>query len=339
MGIFSRPVSRAGLAHSQGWIRRSSPSESPWDAVMERGVGRPFQVLSLVTLLSVFGLVVLGGVVRLTESGLGCPDWPLCHGRIIPPANTSTLIEYSHRLAASVVGVLVAVMAFGVWRSYRSYPWLAIPASIAVVLLVVQVLLGGFTVLRELPGEIVMAHLATAEALLATLVVLCLGALSRLGTVAGGADPGLPLLAVAALVTAYIVLLTGSYVTVSGATVACGKAWPLCDGAILSGSHHAAMHMVHRLAGLLAAVLMALTLVGAWKRREREGWLGGLSVVVAVSFGVQILVGAVIMFSGFDLAPRLAHLAMASLVWVGLTGVVMLLWAPRGTRPQGVAGA
>ena len=302
-------------------------------------MGRPFQVLSIVTLLSVFGLVILGGVVRLTESGLGCPDWPLCHGKIIPAMNTSTLIEYSHRLMASVVGVLVAVMAFGAWRSYRRYPWLVVPASIAVVLLVIQVLLGGFTVLRELPGEIVMAHLATAEALLAALVVLCLGALGRLGAVGGRVDLRLPLLAAAALVTSYIVLLTGSYVTVSGATAACGKAWPLCDGAILSGSHHAAMHMVHRLAGLLAAVLMVLTLMGAWKWREGDGWLGKLSFAVAVSFGVQILVGAAIMLSGFDLAPRLAHLAVASLVWVGLCGVVVLLWAPGAPRLRGVAGA
>jgi heme A synthase len=297
------------------------------------------QVLSIVTLLAVFGLVVLGGVVRLTDSGLGCPDWPLCHGRIIPPMNTSTLIEYSHRLMASVVGVLVVLTALGVWRFYRRYPWLMAPACIAVLLLVVQVLLGGFTVLQELPGEIVMAHLATAEALLAVLVVLCLGAMGRLGAVVGRVDLRLSLLAAAALVMAYAVLLTGSYVTVSGSTAACGTAWPLCDGAFLSGSHHAAMHMVHRLAGLIAAVLMALTLVGAWKRRERDGWLGRLSLAVAAGFGVQIFVGAAIMFTGFDLASRLAHLAIASLVWLGLSAVVVLLWAPRSPRLRGAGGA
>jgi heme A synthase len=253
--------------------------------------------------------------------------------------NTSTLIEYSHRLMASVVGVLVVLTALGVWRFYRRYPWLMAPACIAVLLLVVQVLLGGFTVLQELPGEIVMAHLATAEALLAVLVVLCLGAMGRLGAVVGRVDLRLSLLAAAALVMAYAVLLTGSYVTVSGSTAACGTAWPLCDGAFLSGSHHAAMHMVHRLAGLIAAVLMALTLVGAWKRRERDGWLGRLSLAVAAGFGVQIFVGAAIMFTGFDLASRLAHLAIASLVWLGLSAVVVLLWAPRSPRLRGAGGA
>ncbi len=305
----------------------------------ERDVGRPLQVLSIVTLFSVLGLVVLGGVVRLTESGLGCPDWPLCHGQIIPPMNTDTLIEYSHRLMASVVGLLVVVTAFGIWRSYRRDPWLMAPAGIAVLLLLVQVLLGGFTVLRELSGEMVMAHLATAEALLAVLVVLSLAAMGRVGAIAGPPERRLSLMAAATLLMAYAVLLTGSYVTVSGSTPACGTAWPLCDGGILPGSHHAAMHMVHRVAGLVAAVLMAFTLVAAWRRRQRDGWLGRLSLAVAVAFGIQIFVGAAIMFSSFDLAARLAHLAVASLVWLGLSAVVVLLWAPREQRLRGAAVA
>ena len=68
-------------------------------------------------------------------------------------------------------------------------------------------------------------------------------------------------------------------------------------------------------------------------------WLGRLAVVVAVTFVVQILVGAGILFSGFDLAARLAHLAVASLVWVGLAGVVVLLWAPRPAATEGVGSA
>ena len=252
--------------------------------------------------------------------------------------DTATLIEYSHRLMASVVGLLVVATAVGVWRSHRKRPWLMAPASAAVVLLVAQVLLGGFTVLRELPGEIVMAHLATAEALLAVLVVLCLAALGRLGGAPVPADRRLSLLALSALVTAYAVLITGSYVAVSGSTPACGTSWPLCGGSILPGGHHAAMHMGHRLVGLAAAVLMALTLSAAWRRWEHDRWQGRLSLSVAAVFVVQIFVGAAIMFSSFDLAARLAHLAVASLVWLGLAAVVVLLWAPTEPRLRGASG-
>ena len=54
-------------------------------------------VVAALALLAAVGQVTLGGVVRLTDSGLGCPDWPLCHGKLIPPAEFHTLIEYSHR--------------------------------------------------------------------------------------------------------------------------------------------------------------------------------------------------------------------------------------------------
>ncbi|MCH8831890.1 MAG: COX15/CtaA family protein, partial [Chloroflexi bacterium] len=65
--------------------------------------GSRFRGLTLFTVLAAFALVVLGGVVRVTESGLGCPDWPLCQGRLIPPLETSAIIEYSHRLVASAL--------------------------------------------------------------------------------------------------------------------------------------------------------------------------------------------------------------------------------------------
>jgi heme A synthase len=307
---------------------------------VEARVGRRFQVLSLVSVVTIFSLVVLGGVVRLTESGLGCPDWPLCHGKVIPPLDTATLIEYSHRLVASLVGVLVVATGVVVWRSYRGRPWLVAPATLGVVLLVFQVLLGGFTVLRDLPGEIVMAHLATAQLLLASALVVCLVALNEATAGAPGATGDwkgrrIPVLTLAALAAVYAVLLTGSYVTVSGATTACGKWWPLCQGGLLPEGQHAAMHMVHRLMGLLAAGLVAAVVAAAWLRRGDGRWIGWAAVVVGAAFLAQVLVGAGIVFGDFALAARLAHLAMASLVWTALATLALLLYAPWLPRAGG----
>ena len=199
--------------------------------------GPAFRCLTVATVLSIFALVTMGGVVRLTGSGLGCPDWPLCHGRIIPPLDTPTLIEYSHRLMASVVGLLVLTTSLVVWRSYRMQPWLLFPATLGFFLLVAQVLLGGFTVFGELPPAIVLAHLAAAEALMACMVVVCMVALCGPPVLGfrGYGEGGwgsFPFLTLCALLAAYGLLLTGSYVTVSGATAACGEGWPLCQGPV-----------------------------------------------------------------------------------------------------------
>ena len=123
------------------------------------------QVTSLLTVLSVFALVVLGGVVRVTESGLGCPDWPLCHGKLLPPLEMTAIIEYTHRLVTSaLVTPLVLLTCALVWLTQRHEGWLVVPATLAVGLLLAQALLGGVTVLTELPGGVVAAHLALAEA-------------------------------------------------------------------------------------------------------------------------------------------------------------------------------
>ena len=112
--------------------------------------GPHFRYLTLATLVGVFALIVLGGVVRITESGLGCPDWPLCHGRIIPPFDAATLIEYSHRLVASVVGLLVLATLIVAWRRYRSRAWIFRPALFGLVMVIGQSALGGAAVLTEL---------------------------------------------------------------------------------------------------------------------------------------------------------------------------------------------
>src|SRR5687767_14391925 len=101
-----------------------------------------FQRLCLITCTVVFGLIVLGGVVRATDSGLGCgDDWPRCEGSFIPRLETELLIEYSHRLTASVTGVLVLGLAIWAWRSYRAVPAILYPAIVVLVLVLVQ---GGF---------------------------------------------------------------------------------------------------------------------------------------------------------------------------------------------------
>src|SRR6202162_2512429 len=95
-----------------------------------------FRRLAVVTAIFTYLQIALGGLVRVSGSGLGCPDWPLCNGHPYPPANVHAIIEYSHRAVGSVTGVLIiatVVMAWIVFRKRRPLvAWLATVSLIGV---------------------------------------------------------------------------------------------------------------------------------------------------------------------------------------------------------------
>ena len=126
-----------------------------------------FQKLAATTVAGTLLLVTLGVVVRATDSGLGCPDWPFCYGQVLPSlGDAKAWIEWLHRTVAAVLGLLIlaqAVVAFVDHRDRRSLLW---PSIGAVLLVAFQAYLGRQTVLLGNTGESVTAHLATSQALL-----------------------------------------------------------------------------------------------------------------------------------------------------------------------------
>ena len=240
--------------------------------------------LALASVVAAFALIVLGGVVRVTGSGLGCPDWPLCYGNIIPPLEKTAIIEYSHRLVASgIVGPLIIATCAVAWIGYRRERRLVIPATAAVILLLAQGGLGGVTVLTELPSHIVAAHMALAQALLGCLILILVAAhritgpatgAPRLtaatpgrptGKTAGGKGNGadrFPRLALISAVATYVLLLSGSFVTATPGALAACPDWPLCQGIGISlpSGHLSAIHMLHRVVAAGIGVLIIYTL-------------------------------------------------------------------------------
>src|SRR5881394_3527330 len=123
---------------------------------------RRFVTLAWIAAACAYLLIVLGAVVRISGSGMGCGNhWPLCNGHLVPPLNDiPTVIEWSHRLVAGVVSILVVGLVVLDWR--RAWPALA--------LLIVQIILGAVTVKTGLTPVMVILHLATAMLLLASLI-------------------------------------------------------------------------------------------------------------------------------------------------------------------------
>jgi heme A synthase len=280
--------------------------------------------LAVTTAIFAYLQIALGGLVRVSGSGLGCPDWPLCHGQPYPPANLHSIIEYSHRAVGSVTELLILATFFGAWLVWRSRrPVVAWLASAALVAGLSEALLGAGVVANELASWLVLVHLALAMIILGLLVAT---AVMSMPPAPGIADRGSRRLMAIAAGATYLLLLTGSTVVASGADTAC-KAWPLCgSGFTPDFSGFNAFTMLHRGSVLVIGALLVYSLL----RAARMPGLRATSIATLVIFALQIAVGAgaaitdAAFFNGF-------HVALATLVWAGVL-TSALLTVPRGDR-------
>lgn len=303
-----------------------------------------FQKLAWATVISVFAMLVLGGVVRVTESGLGCgDDWPLCSGQWLPPLESKAIIEYAHRVAASfLVGPLIAATLVGAWMRYRREPWIFWPSLAALILVIVQALLGAVTVVTELSAHTVMTHLAVGELTLACCVLILImsyrgGMQSEPPAWAVGRAGMFPPLSLAAAVALFLLLLSGSYLTnTASATWAC-PSWPLCSnewGGVFPGGKLAMIHMAHRYVALITGLLVVYALHLGFRGRTQPQMIRLLSMLALGLFVAQVLAGAGVIWAGFgrDVELRALHLALASGVWAFVAALAMLSYS-RETGP------
>ena len=279
-----------------------------------------YTLLAWTAAAATYLLIVLGAVVRITGSGMGCGDhWPLCNGHLLPPLHDiGTVIEWSHRLVAALVSILVVGLAGYAWW-LRRIPGLAPGVSraplIALGLLVPQVLLGAIAVKTGLTPAIVVLHLAMAMLLLATLLVTARDAV--------GAQHAAPL-QLPLLVLAFVTVLFGALTANLGAAAAC-TGFPLCNGQVWpSAGGLAAVHWIHR---LLAYSLAASVLIVAVKSKRRGMW-----AVVALVL-LQVTVGAATVLLGLPPALQAAHVAVGAAVWASLVLLPVQTSDLRGSGP------
>jgi len=285
---------------------------------------KAFRALSIATAVVTYALVVLGGVVRVSGSGLGCPDWPLCHGALLPPLNLHAIIEYSHRTTASLTSTLVVVTAVAAWIAWRQRRDIVVPATVALGLLVVQVALGAITVRLELPPMIVLAHLATAMALLGAVCVTAVAAClpqnvsnARIALKRGSRGATPRRLSRGTAAGTYILILSGSLVVGSGASGSC-NAWPLCGGGFsFAFDGLPAIQLLHRGVAALIGVLIVVSLLTLLARYRGHRAVRTTVALTLAALAFQVAVGAAVVALRLPAALRGLHLALASAVWAG----------------------
>ncbi|MFN2520797.1 MAG: heme o synthase [Candidatus Limnocylindria bacterium] len=286
-----------------------------------------YRALVTGTLAAAFLVVVWGGVVRVSGSGLGCPDWPLCHGAFLPSLDTATRIEWTHRFLALAAAVMLGTLAVVTYRAHRRERAVARLVAFAIPLFALQAVLGAITVVLELPDTWVTLHLANAELLLADLVALVI-VVWWPRSVPGLAPPStFSWLALAAAGGTFALLLSGAYVRGDGATTAC-TTWPLCDGGLPAPAGLAFVHMAHRYVAAVVGIVVLFAAAEGWQRRREVAGAGPLSIAVVALFAAQVAIGAANPLTGFSPLPLGAHPAVASALWCAVIALAIVAWRP-----------
>jgi cytochrome c oxidase assembly protein subunit 15 len=325
-----------------------------------------FRRIALLGAILAFVVVVLGAWVRLSAAGLGCPDWPGCYGHLSagqaaqnldvitdafperPFVEHKASKEMLHRyFAGALVVVIVALAAFAVWNRRDPAQPLKLPIFL-VALVGLQALLGMWTVTLLLKPLIVVMHLAGG---LATLSLLGWLAIRSDRTTRPSQESGLRNLARIGLAVLIVQILLGGWTSSNYAALACPdfptcqkSFWPAMnlddafvlwrglgidyEGGVLDHPARVAIHFVHRLGALVAAILLGWLSIAAWRKAQTQtAQLAG--AIVGVVLIIQIIVGPLMVLEGLPLWLATAHNAVAALLLLSVVRLNRLLWTPR----------
>ncbi|MBA3430922.1 MAG: COX15/CtaA family protein [Actinobacteria bacterium] len=286
-----------------------------------------FRKLAISSTVATFILVAIGGVVRATKSGLGCgTDWPDCSGRIIPLLNSRpVVIEFSHRIMASIVLLLLGALALLAFRHYRQAPRILWPSVAAFGLVIVQALLGAVVVVLELHAVSVVLHLATAMTLVGVLVYLVAASSPVGGPTPPRFDRSISKQASVTATAVLLLLLSGSYVTGRDAGLVFPD-WPLMNGQLVPdlsiGPY--AIHFAHRALAALAGVFVFLTSARVMKRKGDMPVAYRLAHVLAGGFALQVVIGAANVWTQLNPIAVSLHLIVGTVLWASLVGIAVV---------------
>ena len=294
---------------------------APKGALITRGHRNLVVVAAAVTTL----LIALGGIVCATESGAGCPDWPGCYGRLIPPPQVNAVIEYTHRFVAGITTPLILAAAWVSWRRTRTIRWLVRPLLVAIPFLVAVIVFGAFAVLTGLPRLVAALDLGSALITATLVLTAAVVAFTRHAdpTLADrfSAKRGLAPLSLATLGATYALYVSGILVAGPGSLTRC-VGWPFWR---LIPDDTAGWPQVARL--VLAAVtvlLIAWLVVRTLRVRPIHTAQRRTAAVAGLAFLIEMAVGVIMQTSGSTMSLLMAYVAAGTVLYAALVVLAAL---------------
>jgi heme a synthase len=263
-----------------------------------------------------FFLIFVGGLVTSTGSALAVPDWPLAFGKLIPAWQGGIRFEFGHRVVAGTVVVLTLVLM--VWASRaESRQWVRRLAYIAFGLVVFQAVLGGITVLLELPLAIAVTHAATAQAFFCLMVSIALVTNPSWERAPRVEEPParIPLATLALITTGiiYVQILIGALMRHLGAGLVIPD-FPLSFGHLIPPyiNEFIAVNFAHRCGAVVVSVMVLWTITRVLRVHTDNAALRHPALLLLILLATQILLGALTIWSGRAVIPTTAHVAVGA---------------------------
>ncbi|MFK9091014.1 COX15/CtaA family protein [Bacillus salipaludis] len=269
--------------------------------------------LAFISILLTYFLIVFGGYVASSNSGMGCgPEWPLCNGDVVPVLKGDTLIEFTHRVIGAVLGFISIILFFKLIRAKVDYT-ARFAAFSMLVLLTIQVLLGAVVVLRDLPSIIITIHLIIAMLFLACLIWIWrypgLEAGSEKFEIPKRRNRGVTLHLIILLILLLFTLAFGAYIKHQSYGLACG--WLGCRQSSFPVTTPELLQTIHRGLAVLSAIYILLLTFLAFSK----GWGRSLQkrlTLCTLTVLFQLVIGAAVVVTFIDIPWAVLHLAVGT---------------------------
>ncbi len=275
-------------------------------------------MLAKATLVALFILLVWGNMVAGLKAGLACPDWPLCHGQVIPPFRWEIYVEFIHRILGAIASILIITLCYNRLKRYNG-PFKAIPI-IAVVLLVIQIFLGGIVVLLKLPVDLTTIHFANAIIIFSLVLYPAYFDGEKIVPRLSFSGPAGLFFLLSVLIVIQAVL--GAYVRHSGSGLACPD-FPKCLGFWIPPSLAGLVlnHYSHRLlAYFIFIIFIVIFILSNYKKNLKDANNYLLTACLLIVF--QVMLGVLVVLTKLTFYVTALHLSIG----LAILSITLLIW-------------